>query len=153
MTLVIDTGPLLSLADREDARHAAVAALLRSEPGDLVLPATVSAEADHMIGRRLGRRAQRAFLEDLAEGRFAVMALTAEEHADALQVHDRYEDLSLGLADLSVVVLAHRVGTRRLLTFDRRHFTAVRPLDGGHFELLPDTPGVSGRAGGPGRRS
>lgn len=64
--------------------------------------------------------------------------LTQEEHGLALLLEDRYEDLGLGLADLSVMVLAQRFGTRRILTFDARHFRAVRPLQGGSFLLLPD---------------
>ena len=49
----------------------------------------------------------------------------------------RYADLGLGLADCSIVVLAARYGTRRLLSFDERHFRAVAPLQGGSFGLLP----------------
>ena len=48
----------------------------------------------------------------------------------------RYADLDVGLADLSVVVLAERWGTRRPLTLDD-HFRALRPLAGGQFTLLP----------------
>jgi uncharacterized protein len=40
------------------------------------------------------------------------------------------------------VILAGRFETRRILTFDERHFRALRPLDGGSFTLLPaDLPG------------
>jgi uncharacterized protein len=46
-------------------------------------------------------------------------------------------DLDLGLADISVVILAHRFRTRRLLTFDERDFRAISPLAGGSFMLLP----------------
>jgi predicted nucleic acid-binding protein len=49
----------------------------------------------------------------------------------------RYSDLGLGLADCSIMVLAGRYKTRRLLSFDERHFRAVAPLQGGSFELLP----------------
>lgn len=49
----------------------------------------------------------------------------------------RYHDLDAGLADLSVVVLAARHRIRRVLTFDERHFRALRPLSGGHFTILP----------------
>lgn len=41
------------------------------------------------------------------------------------------------LDDADAVVLAARLRTRRILTFDERHFRAVRPLQGGLFELLP----------------
>jgi predicted nucleic acid-binding protein len=42
-----------------------------------------------------------------------------------------------GHADASVAVLAARFGTRRILTFDERHFRAITPLQGGHFTILP----------------
>jgi predicted nucleic acid-binding protein len=102
-----------------------------------VFPAPVTAEVDYLVGQRGGTAARRRFLEDLAAGRFRVEGLTREEHGLALAVHDRYAALDLGLADLSVIVLAHRFGTRRLLTFDDRHFRAVTPLGAGVFTLLP----------------
>ena len=55
----------------------------------------------------------------------------------ALRVAHRYRDLELGLADASLVVLAQRFRTRRLVTFDERAFRAVAPLQGGSFTLLP----------------
>lgn len=90
-----------------------------------------------MLRQRVGSQSARAFLQDLADGRLRVEALTQEEHGLALTVHDRYADLDLGLADLSVIVLAHRFRTRRLLTFDERDFRPVSPLQGGVFTLLP----------------
>lgn len=70
-------------------------------------------------------------------GSFSVEGLTLEEHGLALTLHDRYASLDLGLADLSVVVLAQRYRTRRLLTFDERDFRPITPLQGGAFILLP----------------
>ena len=127
----------MALADRRDPHATAVREVLEAEPEELVVPAPVTAEADYMLRRRLGSGAARAFLEDVADGRFRVDGLTREEHALVLSLHDRYADLDLGLADLSVVVLAHRHRTRRLLTFDERDFRAVSPLQGGAFTLLP----------------
>jgi predicted nucleic acid-binding protein len=114
-----------------------VRGILEDEPGALVIPGPVSAEIDYMLRRRLDTRAARAFLADLAEGRFQVDGLTREEHGLVLSLHDRYVDLDLGLADLSVIVLAHRHRTRRLLTFDERDFRVVSPIQGGAFTLLP----------------
>jgi predicted nucleic acid-binding protein len=48
-----------------------------------------------------------------------------------------HEDLRLDLADCSLIVLARRFKTRRILSFDERHFRAVAPLQGGAFSLLP----------------
>lgn len=94
-----------------------------------------------MLRKLGGAMAVRRFLSDIANGLFVVEGLSQEEHGMALFLHDRYKDLDLGLADLSVMVLARRYGTRRILTFDERHFRAVQPLQGGWFILLPaDAP-------------
>jgi uncharacterized protein len=57
--------------------------------------------------------------------------------AQARSVIAKYADLKIGLADASVVVLAARHLTSRVLTLDTRHFRAVEPLQGGSFTLLP----------------
>jgi predicted nucleic acid-binding protein len=137
MTLLIDTGPLVALADARDPRRPAVRRLLREEPGDLIVPAPISAEADYLLGARLGRRAQRGFLTDVAQGRYQVICLDSADYSTLLSYDEKYADLNVGLADLSVVVLAERFRTNRILTFDQRHFRALRPLGGGSFMVLP----------------
>lgn len=137
MTLVADAAPLVALLARSDPRRHAVRLVLRREPGEIILPAPVSAEVDYLVGQRLGRVARRAFLADLAARKFRVECLEPDDYELVLRLDERYADLDVGLADLSVVVLARRFGTRRILTFDERHFRALRPLDGGAFTLLP----------------
>jgi uncharacterized protein len=137
VTLVIDTAPLVALADKADRMQASVQSILRDEPGDLVIPAPVSAEVDYLLGRRLGRPARLGFVDDLAAGRFQVASLDLDDYAVVADLDRRYGDLDVGLADLSIVVVAGRLGTQRLLTFDERHFRALRPLKGRQFTLLP----------------
>jgi predicted nucleic acid-binding protein len=137
VTLIVDGAPLVALGDARDPLHAAVGDVLRAEGGDLVVPAPVAAEVDYLIRRRGTAAAARAFLRDVASGRFRVEGLTADEHGTVARLDEQYADLDLGLADLSVVILAHRFRTRRLLTFDERDFRAVTPLSGGSFMLLP----------------
>ena len=80
MTLVLDTAPLVAVADRRDRMRPKVEALLREESGDLVIPAPIAAEVDYLLGRRLGRAARLAFIADLAAGRFTVACLDADDH-------------------------------------------------------------------------
>jgi predicted nucleic acid-binding protein len=138
VTLVIDAAPLVAVADRRDRLNSTVEAVLREEGGELVIPAAVTAEVDYLLGRRLGRKGRLAFLEDLAGGRFTVASLDAPDHAVVLDLEHRYVGIDAGLADLSIVVVAERYGTRRVLTFDERHFRSLRPLAGGSFTLLPE---------------
>jgi uncharacterized protein len=137
VTLIVDAAPLVALGDSRDPLHATVGDLLRTEGGDLVVPAPVSTEVDYLIRRWGTPAAARAFLRDVAAGRFRVEGLTADEHGTVARLDEQYADLDLGLADLSVVILAHRFRTTRLLTFDERDFRAVTPLSGGSFVLLP----------------
>jgi hypothetical protein len=137
VTLIVDAAPLVALADRRDPSHASVHRLLRRERGALVVPAPVSAEADYLLATRLGETARQAFLDDLAALRFAVECIEGDEYATVADLERTYADLAPGLADLSVVILARRFRTRRILTSDETHFRVLRPLQGGWFTLLP----------------
>jgi uncharacterized protein len=126
-------------ANAIDPLNGTVRRVLAAESGPLILPAPVTAEADFMLRKLGGAMAARRLLSDIADRLFRVEALARDEHGLALRLHDRYKDLDI--ADLSVMVLARRFGTRRVLTFDERHFRAVQPLHGGWFVLLPaDSP-------------
>ena len=137
MTLVLDSGPLVALGDRRDRMQATVERLIRAEEGDLIVPLTVATEADYLLGRRGGRGARLAFLDDIAAGRFLLAGLSAEDATTIRSLEERYADLGPGLADLSTVIIAARHGTARVATFDG-HFRALRPLDGSPaFIVLP----------------
>jgi predicted nucleic acid-binding protein len=137
VTLVLDAGALYAQADADEPHHVEVVAVLRNERGTLVTTELAVAEADYLILQRLGPDVELAFLEDLASGTFTVECLNRDDLRRALSVIQRYRDLRIGLADASLVVLAGRHRTRRILTFDERAFRAVTPLDGGVFEVLP----------------
>ncbi len=137
MTLIVDAGPLVASTDLRDARRLDVQRLLVESSGPFIIPAPVTAEADYLLGQRVGERARRGFLDDLAARRFEVECLTDLEYARIATLERQYADLRPGLADLSVVVVAGRLRCTRILTFDERRFRAIRPLYGDAFELLP----------------
>jgi predicted nucleic acid-binding protein len=137
VTLLIDAGPLVAFADAGEPQRDAILAAINDERSSLVIPAPTTAEVDYLLGQRLGDAARRAFLTDLAAGRFTVACLEREDYTTVADLETRYADLKLGLADCALVVLAHRHETTRILTFDERHFRTVTPLGGGTFTLLP----------------
>jgi len=137
MALIVDAGAILAQADTADPWHRAAVAFLRDQTDDLATTQVSIAEADYLILDRLGVEAELRFLRDLTTGTFVVECLTDDELATAGQLVERYKDLEIGLADASLVTLASRLRTRRIMTFDERHFRAVAPLQGGHFEILP----------------
>lgn len=137
MALIVDAGALYAQADADDPGHAAVRAVLEAEREPLVTTELALAEADYLILDRLGREAEAAFLEDLVEATYVVECLDRAGLTAARDLITQYRDLEIGLADASLVVLAARLRTRRILSFDARAFRAVAPLQGGNFVLLP----------------
>ncbi len=137
MTLIIDANALIAQVDDGDPQYARVRRVLRAERGALVTTEFVAAEADYMILSRLGIDFELAFLQDLTAVTYQVECLSRDELRAARGVCERYRDLKLGLADASLVVLAQRYRTTRILTLDERAFRAVTPLQGGSFTILP----------------
>lgn len=137
MALVVDAGALYAQADADEPRHSAVAEILRAERESLITSELAVAEADYLILERLGVDVELAFIEDLAAGTFEVECLTREELRVARRLVEQHRDLRIGLADASLVVLADRYRTTRLLSFDERAFRTVAPLGGGTFTILP----------------
>lgn len=137
MTLIVDAGALYAQADTDDPGHGAVLRVLRAERGPLISTELAVAEADYLILDRLGIDVELAFLDDLAAGTFVVECLTRAELEIARALARRYRDLRLGLADVSLVVLAFRYSTNRILSFDEQAFRQVTPPQGGSFVLLP----------------
>lgn len=137
MALIVDAGALYAQADRSEPQHAAVARLLHKESEPLVTSELAVAEADFLILDRLGIEVELAFLDDLAEGTYRVECLNPGELRMARDLARKYRSIKLGLADCSLVVLAHRYRTRRILTFDERAFRRLAPLQGGAFTVLP----------------
>jgi predicted nucleic acid-binding protein len=137
VTLLLDAGALMVQVDPTAPLHARVVDILRGERGPLILSAFAAAEADYMITSRYGIDVEMSFVRDLATEVFQVECLTTAELRRLEDILGSYRDLEIGIADASIVILAQRFRTTRVLTLDERHFRALTPLQGGHFTILP----------------
>ncbi len=136
--IVVDTSGVLAAKDEDQAQHSAVARALAATTEDLLLSPFVFAECDYMLATRLGAAAAREFLGEVVAGAYQLVEFDAGDVAAAGGVVDRYADLGVGLADASLVVVAARFQTTRILTLDERHFRTLAPLWGAAaFTLLP----------------
>jgi predicted nucleic acid-binding protein len=135
--ILVDTSALYAAANARQPEHARVRAALESQPGPLLISPFVLAEIDYLIEDRAGVDAEIAFLKEVALGTYRLMPFGGDDVGAARFIIESYRDLGLGLADASIVVLAGKLGTNRVLTLDERHFRAVRTVDGKPFEILP----------------
>jgi predicted nucleic acid-binding protein len=135
--ILVDTSGVLAAIDASQRHHAACADVLRAAEGPLLLSPFVLAELDYLLATRVGAAAQLALLSEVARGAYQLESFGADDVEHAHRLIERYEDLEIGLADASIVVLAGRHRARDVLTLDRRHFHVLRRPNGRPFKLLP----------------
>ena len=73
----------------------------------------------------------------MASGIFKLAEFDPADVGATAGVVERYSGLRIAIADASIMVLAAKYGTTRVLTFNERHFLAMRPLHGDAFTILP----------------
>jgi predicted nucleic acid-binding protein len=140
--IVCDTGPLVALSNERDDHYFTANNLFRDlhMAGEvLVVPPTVLAETCYWLNEHGGVEVEAAFLDAVADGTFQLVDLTTDDVERMAELVRQFASFPLGGTDASVVAVAERLGVREIATFDRRHFPAIAPKDGGHFTLLPES--------------
>lgn len=135
--VVVDTGPLVAVADRDDAHHRRCVDWFDHHHGPVIVPAPVIVEVCWLLGRRVGPAAEAAFLAGLAGDDPRIEALGPADYQRAGQLVDTYNDLDLGFVDASVVAVAERLGIDTIATINHRDFRVVRPTHVDAFALAP----------------
>lgn len=135
--IIVDTGPLVAVADRDDAHHERCTAWFDSCTDVVVVPAPVVVEVCWLLGRRVGPAAEAAFLASLTADDPRIEPLTSDDYQRSSQLVETYGDLDLGFVDASVVAVAERLGIGTVATINHRDFRVVRPRHRDNFELVP----------------
>jgi uncharacterized protein len=133
--LLLDTGVLYALTDRDDAWHQRCADLLEETREPLLVPITVVPEAVYLIQTRLGPAAEAQFIRSIAERELNVQMLDDADWRRTVELMVKYP--AIGFVDASVITMAERLRLTAIATTDRRHFSSVRPKHRASFELLP----------------
>jgi uncharacterized protein len=135
--IVVDASGLFALVNDREPAHEAVRLALEREPGTRLLSPFVLAELDYLLAKRAGVDVELTLLEDVRSGAYELAEFSVGDLALAIDVVRRYRDLRIGITDASIVVLAERYGTNRVLTLDERHFRALKLKRGKPFVVLP----------------
>jgi len=105
----------------------------------VIVPGLVLAEVDYFL--RDQRAAMRKLIAEIFDPatRYEYEVPLPSDLVRALELDARFKDLNLGLVDGTIAALAERRQIYRVLTTDRRDFTAIRigPRLSRALELLP----------------
>ena len=135
--MIVDTSALLAYFNAREPDHEAVSGVIDSNDELLVVSPYVVAELDYLIAKRIGVDAELKVLRELSSGAWELADVGVAELELATSIIEKYRDQDIGVADASMVVLADRYHTRRIVSLDRRHFDVLRPIGGGRFSVRP----------------
>jgi predicted nucleic acid-binding protein len=139
--IVVDTSGLLRALARAPGGGASFpeyeAALTAATR--VIIPGLVLAEVDYFL--REDRRAMRKLVAEVFDPgtRYEYELPLPSDLVRALEIDAKFMNLAMGLVDGTVAAVAERRQIYRILTTDRRHFSAIRvgPRFARALDLLP----------------
>ena len=132
--LLLDTGGLVSLLDRSQARHLECVHWFDAFDGSVVSTEAVLTEATHLLGGvRGGADACIAFF---LQGGATLIPSSRGSLERCGQLMAKYRDLPMDFADATLVALAEELGATQVLTLDQ-DFHVYRIRGRKRFEPVP----------------
>ena len=134
--ILLDTGPLVATLDAADQWHAECAPLVTDFARRCITTEAVVTEASYLVMRGGARGS--LVLDFLHDAEIPVLTLPEEVLPHLARLMDQYHDLPMDFADATLVAWAEVVGTRNVLTVDRRGFRTYRLKGRKTFRLYPE---------------
>jgi len=134
--LLLDTGALVSLLDRNQRDHQACTRFFESWEGSVLSSEAVLTEATHLLGGIPGGR--RACLDFFLAGAAVLVPATPASLRRARELIEQYASLPMDYADATLVALAEEIGSDVVFTTDRRDFGVYRIHGRRRFRIVPD---------------
>jgi predicted nucleic acid-binding protein len=122
-SILVDTGPLVALADKRDRAHLDCKAFLATYRGRLVTTWAVLTEFSHLAPSITATLPLYRWIE---KGGLELLPLGRDELVRAIDWIEKYADRPMDLADASLVVAAMATGIHTVWTLDRKDFEAYR---------------------------
>ena len=136
--IIVDTSALLAMHDPRDKHHKKLGEIALKKKHELIISPYVVAEFDYMLSRANSPELSLMALNNLLTSPFELVQLTTEDFVTATKVIQKYQDLKIGITDASLIALASRFETNKVMTLDRRHFGVMKTISGKHLQIIPD---------------
>lgn len=127
--ILVDTGFWVAINRPKDSDHGkAVQWLIDNRDANyrLVTTWTVMCESFYLIKNLVSYRKAVELFKSYSRSEFDVFTLEKEQSNRVIELMEKYENLDIDLADISIVVLAEQLNTGDILTVDSTDFAALR---------------------------
>jgi len=115
--ILIDSGPLIALFDRNDKYHLASVEFIKSNNSELVTTLASMTETLHLLD--FNRHAQIDFLGWVNAGAITLEPITSDDLQRIKELTIKYADLPMDFADACLVFLGEKLNISTIATIDR----------------------------------
>ncbi len=115
--ILIDSGPLIALFDRNDKYHHASVQFIKTNNCELITTLASVTETLHLLD--FNRNAQIDFLSWLEVGAVSVEEITLNDFSRIKELTIKYSDLPMDFADACLVFLGDKLNINNIATIDR----------------------------------
>lgn len=114
--ILVDSGPLIALFDRDDKYHTKMKEFIRSGNFKLITTTAVITEACHMLDFNVN--VQLNFLEWIFADGLVVHDINQKDIGRILELSRKYSDRPMDFADATLVIAAEKTGIRKIISID-----------------------------------
>ncbi len=133
--LLIDTGPLVALLNRDEKLHQDCVDFLKGFRGQLLSTEAILTEALYLLGDAWEFQ-KKCFEFVLAAVQLVPVSVNSLKQTMSLM--EKYDDVPMDYADATLVVLAQELDVHEIFTLDRRGFSTYRMSRNRGFTIYPN---------------
>ena len=115
--ILIDSGPLIALFDRNDKYHIASVEFIKSNAYELITTIASITETLHLLD--FNRNAQIDFLKWIHSGGVSIEPIITVDFLEIQKLTMKYFDLPMDFADACLVFLGNKLKINTIATIDR----------------------------------
>lgn len=137
--ILVDTGALYALVDKNDVNHGRARNFYQKIIGkeNLCISIPILTEAWLLVDARLGNYFANQLWKGICGGALEVLPLESEVLQKAFEIENKYSDAGFGFVDATCFALCEKYKIRQVFTYDRKHFSIYHPRFVKALELLP----------------
>jgi len=133
--ILIDTGPIVALFDRDDNYHSLCTEVLKEMRDTLITTWPVITECFYLLN--FSWKVQENLWVFIQRGGLELHPLDKEIQVRCQELMKQYRDLPMDLADASLVSLGEKLGIAKVFTLDHKDFSIYSFKSRKRFKLLP----------------
>ena len=115
-SILIDSGPIIALFDRDDAYHYKVKDFIKDNKFHLLTTTAVVTEVSHMLSFNIN--VQISFLEWIMRDGITIFEIKQNHISRIIELTRKYSDLPMDFADATLVIAAEHTKICKIISID-----------------------------------